>query len=95
MGWWCWVTNRSGWLLELLTELTKYKIYKLACCFGTDTIKIKQSEPSKSSRVKTCWCRISKQDDYKYSKYKANDFSIMKVFELTSFGKVKSKFLCN
>ena len=21
VGWWCWVTNRSGWLLELLTEL--------------------------------------------------------------------------
>ena len=22
VGWWCWVSSRSGWLLELLTELT-------------------------------------------------------------------------
>ena len=22
-GWWCWVSSRSGWLLELLTELIK------------------------------------------------------------------------
>ena len=23
VGWWCWVSSRSGWLLELLTELKK------------------------------------------------------------------------
>ena len=22
-GWWCWITSRSGWLLELLTELKR------------------------------------------------------------------------
>ena len=33
-GWWWWITSRSGWLLELLTELTKcYSFPKGHLCF--------------------------------------------------------------
>ena len=27
--WWCWVTSRSGWLLELLTELIIHCIVRV------------------------------------------------------------------
>ena len=27
--WWWWISSRSGWLLELLTELTKKKTEKI------------------------------------------------------------------
>ena len=34
---WGWVTNRSGWLLELLTELTKMITFLKAPCSSADS----------------------------------------------------------
>ena len=48
--WWWWVSSRSGWLLELLTELTNIQ-YKLGHIYGELNFKpfFEQLTPSRSS----------------------------------------------
>ena len=38
MGWWWWISSRSGWLLELLTELIKSKGWLKRLKIGTTCV---------------------------------------------------------
>ena len=45
VGWW-WISNRSGWLLELLTELIKQSYSKLSELVGPGKELLTSKEPT-------------------------------------------------
>ena len=54
--WWCWVSSRSGWLLELLTELTR-SIYQYKVCYQQEAEPRTRGKGIKSEpvRIKPQW----------------------------------------